>query len=364
MSRPLDTPARAARAHRPQTREWRRLLSEAAAQDESAVVIRKKLRMHLDAADRLASKLSALSQKEAPFQHTHPLQTLDSLESDWNERVEALQSLCATPNAFDVEPLAPWLSKQLGDLRSKVVVCASDAIASVASARLLSAEQATEIFKGALQGVNISKKVMADARRAAAMAVLEGQTDNSLFVAMIDALKECRHSAGKRLALESLGLSIENANDAATVAEHVKDGLVAGGVDRAPEVREAALQLMTIFKKKFGDEQWSKVQKALPKEVVARLNAKQTSARKAIGETGGRALKAKVMASRKGRPSIRELIRQKREAVEEETTRSSANKQEGAKKRTSEASKLESREEPPKKAALVKAGKENIPGRV
>ena len=361
MPRPLDTPARAAKARRPQTREWRRLLSEAEAQDESAIVIRQKLRMHLDAADRLASKLQVPPQPPQVITHAHPLQTLDSLENDWNERVQALQSLCENPNTFNIEPLATWLSKQLGDLRSKVVVCASEAIACVASRRLFSAEQAAEVFCSAAAGVSVAKKVMADARRTAAEAVIEGHSEGLLFDAIAGVAKDSRHPAARRLALDALATATEKIVACTSISDQVASALTVGAVDRAPDVREGALELANTFRKKFGGKGWDKVKSSLPKEVVTRLEAKRSSGKKGTGIKTGSVMKPKGLAARNGK-SMRELIRQRREAMKKEVLQNACSGQDV--KRTSEDSKVESQVEPPKKDASVKPGKENVPGEV
>lgn len=359
MPKPLDTPARAARARRPQTRAWRRLLSDAVAQDESAVAIRRKLRMHLDSADRLALKRRPSTLAAEPA--LNPLQVLHSLETDWNERVAALESLRAKPTTHELGPVAPWLAKQLGDLRSKVVVAASDAVAAVAAVKLFSAEQASELFSAAAGGVSVSKKVMADARRAAALAVLNGQTDGSLFDAVAAVAKGSPHTAARRLALDALVEAVDNAAKAVDLATQVTDVLAVGAIDRAVEVREGARELAKMYQKRFGDDEWNNVKLTLPTDAAARLASMIASTPVAGGKNAGPAAKAKGLAARNGRPTMKELIRQRREAMKNQNAERAGDGQETAKKRSSEDSKLEGRRDSAKRGAFITLGKENMP---
>lgn len=315
--------------------------------------------MHLDAADRLESRRrpSTLAAEPIP----NPLQVLDSLDTDWNERVAALQSLRASPTSFDLGPVASWLAKQLGDLRSKVVVSASDAIAAAAAVELFSSEQATELFTAAAGGVNVAKKVMADARRTAALVSLNGQTDSSLFDAVAAIVRDSPHPAAKRLALDALVKTVDNASKASDITKQVRDALAVGAVDRAAEVRDGARQLAKIFEKRFGEDEWSKLQNALPNEAAARLGSKQVNAGSGRENKSGPAAKAKGLAAKKARPTMKELIRQKREAMKKQNEQNSEDDNEPAKKRTSEDSKLEGRDDPPKRGAFTTLGKENVP---
>lgn len=314
--------------------------------------------MHLEAADRLASKRrpSTLAAEPAP----NPLQVLESLETDWNERVAALESLRAKPTTHDLSAAAPWLAMQLGDLRSKVVVSASDAIAAVAAVKLLSAEQASELFSAAAGGASVSKKVMADARRAAAFAVLHGQTDSSLFDAVAAVAKDSPHTAARRLAFDALVEAVDNAAKAADLAKQVTDALAAGAIDRAAEVREGARELAKMYQKRFGEDEWNSVKETLPADAATRLTSMIASTAVAGKKTDPTA-KAKGLAARKGRPTMKELIRQKREAMKRENADCGGDGPETAKKRSSEDSKLEGRKDPAKRGAFTTLGKENVP---
>lgn len=351
----LDTPIRAARATRPQTRAWKRLLLEANAQTANSSEIRSQLRRHLDAADRVAAK------RTAP---RHSLTILQTTTADWNARAEALTALRMEPHKYDVRPVAPWLSVQLRDLRSAIVVAAADAVAAVAARKLLAAESAAQIFVAAASGVNVSKKVMSEARRKAAMAVLHSQMERVLHDAIIG-VGESAHATARRLAVDAMMEMIDNAAKAADVSEFVGRLLEKTAVDKNLEVRDAARKLKKAYEKRFGDEECAKVLDGLSREAAGRLDdGKDKSESKTVDSAKSAAEKCRDEgATRKPASNIKELIRARREALKKQKVLveevGSVVPPKHSRKRPNAVMRLSARSEPAKKGAVMKPGKEN-----
>lgn len=351
----LDTPIRAAGAARPQTRAWRRLLLEANAQTANSDEIRSQLRRHLDAADRLAAK------RTAP---TPSLSILQTTTADWNARVEALSALRAEPHKFDMRPIAPWLIVQLNDLRSAIVVAAADAVAAAAARKLFSAESAARIFAAAASGVKVSKKVMSEARRKAAMAVLHAQMGKILHEAIVG-VGDSTHASARTLAVDAMMEMVDNAAKAADVSEFVGRLLEKTAVDKNPDVRDATRKLTMAYGKRFGDEECAKVLGGLSTDAAGRLHDVKTKLdAKAVSSARGNVTKDKSEGPGE-RPTsgIKELIRAKRENLKKQKAASeedgNAISSKGSHKRPSAAMRFSARNEPAKKAAGARPGKEN-----
>lgn len=353
----LDTPMRAARAARPQTRAWKRLLVEANAQTALSEETRAQLRRHLDAADRLAAKRTAPKL---------PLSILQTTTADWNLRAEALAALRAAPHKYDVSPIAPWLIVQLGDLRSAIVVAAADAVAAVAAAKLFGPESAAQIFVAAAGGANVSKKVVADARRKAALAVLHARMEKIFIEAVVDVGNNA-HASARRLAADAMIEMVDNAAKPADVTEFVRTLLGKTAVDKHADVRDAARRLKDVFEKRFGDEECAKILDGLPKEAIARLNngrsKAQTNLVDGVGSSVGKDLGGPI---RKAPVSnIKELIRAKREAMKKQMDsgrgKESTAPQKSSRKRSSAATRLSEQHYPAKKGTVAKLDKENAP---
>lgn len=303
----LNTPARAAQVQRPQTRAWRRLLSEANEQSINALEIRAQLRQHLQAAERLA-------ERRAPAKPS--LQVLESVSADWNIRVEMLTALRDDPKSFDIRPVAPWLVIQLEELRSAVVVAAAAAIASISVQKLFSPEQAKEIFIAAANGVHVSKKVMANARKQAAMSVVHGQTDKIVHNAVADVINSA-HASARILAVDAFVEIVGSALEVTQVEEYLVKILGKLAVDKDSRVRDATRNLKKIVETRFAADKCAKMLDRLPTEAARRLNGYGD----AVGTSKAAASMAackrnKASAVRKGtHTSMKALIRERRKAM-------------------------------------------------
>lgn len=352
-----DTPTRAARSNRPHTRAWKQLITDASKKTSAAAAQRARLRAHLAAADRLAAKRAALiaahsskqvsasenpplkdsssvnvavtaalppksapsSQKTAPTD-LHPvevqaqqnsMQPLFEPATDWAERVSAFVKFTQTPSAQLAPAVALVLPSNLRDLRSKVVVASADA--TVAAAPFLTADERKDVFTAASAGTSVTKKVMADSSHRAALAVLSNCVEPSVWEHVLSTLSD-NHVTSRQLVVLAVTQLVNTAPSTAFsfVSSVVTDTLRTAATDKELQVRDAARDLVSRFRERFGDEQTQPLLMELPIEVRSRFSAVLPS--KTIYEKKGS--EGKINPSkRKPTNNIRDMIKARRDAL-------------------------------------------------
>lgn len=297
----MDTPARAQRAVRPQTRTWTRLLSTATGHSELAESSRAKLREHLDAAEKLAEKRQTLCKIDFK-----PENILSDSTVDWKERLNALKIFTKSPPKYNLRSVAKALPNQITDPRSILVIHAADAI--VAAAALFNVEEASAIFDACCQGISVTKKVMADARRKAALAVVFGRNEPELL-SHVSAHIHHNRPAIRKLCIDALQLMLKSSQlrHANTVVCTV---LEKSAADRIPDVREAAKLLLKSYAECFGLTEANSLLASLPTDINSRLSSALISTE--------RSPSSRPTKPANNRPSIKEIMRAKKEAMRKE----------------------------------------------
>ena len=260
---PLDTPARAARARRPQTRNWRRLLEDAASKSETAAKHRALLRHHLEAAADLASRRRVI-----------PLAAHQILADDsatWEQRLKALKSVAENPESSDIRTVAQQLPKDIADLRSMLVMQAAETVVAVRG--LLNDDEAAVLFGAAAAGVAITKKVMADSRRRAALAVVETRTDQEFWDAVLEKIGGDQ-PATRKLVVDAVN-NFAQSEDEEVVRPSVQKVLSMAAPDRSADVREAAKKLFRGYSVKHGEAAAKALVASLPRDAQDRLVVKK-----------------------------------------------------------------------------------------
>lgn len=285
MSTP-DTPARATRIPRPQTRRWKRLLSDATSQSFQAAETRTKLREHLAAADKLAAKRRKLfSRRKQPYE------LLTSIDADWNARVEALKQIADNPKKYDARTCIEVLPVQIADVRSAVVVQAAETC--VAFAAFMVEEEVVRVFQACADGAAITKKVMADARRKAALAVVSGRQEEDVW-AQIATYAESQQTSVRVLCLDAM-CSFVGSGEKESILQIAKEVVCVSARDREAQVREGGKKFVRLYRERFGNEAKKEFVDSLPKDVASRV--------------GG------VKKAAAGRMSMRDVMKQKREQM-------------------------------------------------
>ncbi|PXF43344.1 hypothetical protein BWQ96_06907 [Gracilariopsis chorda] len=304
ITAPPDTPARARAANRPRTRHWQRLLSEADLNQTNISATRKVLRNHLAAADRLQKRRAQLS-------HRRHIRNLTDPTSEWTARRSALVALANTTDPEIIRLIAPCLGTQLNDLRSMLVVAASECIIRVADKLLL--EESIALFKDALRASHATKKVLHDARRDAALAIAACQTDQHFWQSLVEQLNN-PHPVPRTILLHACTSLVKNASDQQENHLNVaKDTtlqiLQRATTDRIAQVRDAAKTLFQAYATRFGTEQAKTLLEQLDKSAQTRLNSVLQTDRKKPDKPQRISMKEQILKAK------REALRKQRQAA-------------------------------------------------
>lgn len=351
-----DTPTRATQAARPHTRAWKQLIDDATNKTSAAANQRARLRAHLAAADRLAAKRAALTAKRPPkpsagskksietkaltvvddsiqpevvpsvseklseCENTpsvlvpssqDSVQPLFDLSAEWTDRVSAFAKFVQTPSAELAPSVALVLPSCLRDLRSKVVAAASDA--AVALAPFLKPDERKSIFTAASAGTSVTKKVVADSSRRAALAVLSDCVEPCVWEHVISTLGN-DHVTSRELVVSAATQLVDTAPSTAFpfVSSVVMDVLRPAAVDKHLQVRDGCRDLVSHFRVRLGDEKAQSLLKGLPADVRSRLVA-------ALPAPASDVKKGSVekinLSKRKATTNIRDMIKARRDAL-------------------------------------------------
>lgn len=318
-----DTPTRAASAARPQTRAWKQLIDDSKAPSATASNQRALLRAHLAAAERLANRRKALPPTTAPEESdpTTPVAPIAPAEQpqeeekkeeeetpEWLLQTEAFNRFAATPTEAAAPEIAAVLPQQLKELRSKVVLAAADA--AVAAAPFLTMEDVMAIFSATIVGVTVTKKVMAEASRRAAKAVLHGRAEDEVWTHVVAQLSN-EHVTSRCLVV-AVATQLTDEVDKASqpmVLKVVSDVLQVTAVDKTVQVRDAARDLIKHFCTRFGNEPADAALQTLPPQVRTRFTA---TASKTVNASG------RKVPAKKPQSNMRDLIKARRAALKKE----------------------------------------------
>lgn len=344
-----DTPTRAAQAARPQTRAWKQLINDANNKTSAAAAQRACLRAHLAAAERLAAKRAALTASRPPkssqvseklisskallssekpnydekdtasvaVSSEDTIQPLFEASAEWTDRVSSFAKFTRNPSAHLAPAVALVLPSNLRDLRSKVVIASADA--AVAAAPFLTAAERKSIFSAASAGTSVTKKVMADSSRRAALAVLADCAEPSVWEHVISTLND-DHVTSRQLVVSAVSQLVNNAQptDFPFVSSIVNNVLRSAATDKQLQVRDASRDLVSHFRVRFGEERTEPLLKDLPADVQSRftvvLPASTGEAKKGVEVK--KSVEGNVNPSkRKPTTNIRDMIKARRDAL-------------------------------------------------
>ncbi|CAN8070940.1 unnamed protein product [Agarophyton chilense] len=276
---------------RPHTRQWQRLLVDATSQRAHAADTRAALRSHLAAAERLHKRRTQVTLRRHARQ-------LRCASTSWDVKRAALQALSAATDPQLLRAVAPLLGPLLTDLRSSLVLAASRCVQRVA--RFLAPEDAADVMMCAVGGVHDAKKILAEARTAAALALAAHTRDHAFWMKVVAAVRSPRPQARALVLLAAAKALVPNA----TAAEHrrtlhavVVPLLDATAHDKHPAVRQAARNLLNAYTSAFGSAATVDLLKQLPHAASDRL---QLAAAPPVAPQ---------------RPSLKQLIHHKRQAM-------------------------------------------------
>lgn len=336
VSPEIDTPTRAARALRPQTRLWKQLITDATNRSTVSVAQRARLRSHLAAADKLAAKRRALipasiaskSKKLAEPDNKDPKTVLTKgnigakkadentcavplfdEKSDWNVRVSAFEKFAEVPTRETAASAALVLPDALRDLRGKVVVAASKA--TIAAAPFLDSSALCTVLDAAVAGATVTKRVMADACERAALSLVRGTLDPSVWC-QVNVILNDEHVAARRLAVNAVAQLVQDGSPARLdfITEVTTNALRIAAEDKAVEVRDAARGVVAKFRVRFGEQRADTLLTVLPDDVRARFTLPSQ------GDAMTKNMEPRI-AKRKPPSNIRDLIRARKAAIKE-----------------------------------------------
>lgn len=285
-----DTPTRAARVSRPQTRAWKQLITDATNRTTASAAQRARLRAHLAAAERLATKRRSLHStsrvtKSKPTGTIEPkdvqvskedvsidgeVKPLFADDASWVTRVHAFNAFTSAPSKAEATSVAVVLPAALRDLRGKVVLAAADA--AVAAAPLLNADVMQPVLEAAIAGAIVSKRVMADPCERAALALVRDTLDESVWHQVVDVLND-DHVPARLLAVKAVSQLVQVGSPACSlfISSVAKDAIRVAAVDKAVEVRDGARELVARARSRFGEEFADSLLAVLPDDVRTRF---------------------------------------------------------------------------------------------
>lgn len=213
------------------------------------------------------------------------------VKQPWNSRERVLKEICEATSELQraeatslCQRLAPAVADQLCDLRSMVVVAASQTVAACATF-FETSEAQLAILNAALQAVVRTKAVMSDAGSSAAKALLKANSScDVLWDRLFEILQKSSNVRARKLAAECFcNALVENEFHGSSIPS--LKGIVAALRDKAEEVRAIAKRAVGRFGDVHGQPHHDELLSKLPDDIRGRL---QTSSKHALPASGDR----------------------------------------------------------------------------